>query len=317
MERIPQIAAGVLLLMASTLAAAGVASATEPGKDRRQPCGAAWSVIAREGPGLQTGDPGAWSTVSSEFISMSDASFDGPLSNALGSVSAAADGYATALLSEGDPTRVAFDSALADLGAVCASLKVTGHTDRNVPRFEHFTYETGVLSGLSPRATAIANTQIAAMVDRNVKAARRQNVPPCMAGARTCGYFALTLKRSPCIAGVVCIAQQVGLLPVGANDGQAGVTTLVIDGWTGRARALSTFVTPARTASFLADLRAVTRAELAAAGLVDHNWPPPLTLVDVRAWQPRSDGIHVWFDKNAVAPGSFGIVHVVVPWPAA
>jgi len=40
-----------------------------------------------------------------------------------------------------------------------------------------------------------------------------------------------------------------------------------------------------------------------------------LSLKDVQAWLPQPDGIHVWFDRYAVAPGSFGIVHVVVPWP--
>ena len=32
------------------------------------------------------------------------------------------------------------------------------------------------------------------------------------------------------------------------------------------------------------------------------------------AWLPRADGIHVWFAKYDVAPGSFGDVHVRVPW---
>ena len=34
------------------------------------------------------------------------------------------------------------------------------------------------------------------------------------------------------------------------------------------------------------------------------------------AWLPRADGIHVWFAKYDVAPGSFGDVHVRVPWSA-
>jgi hypothetical protein len=57
-------------------------------------------------------------------------------------------------------------------------------------------------------------------------------------------------------------------------------------------------------------------AKLAAGGLGDDPyWDTRVTLADVHSWLPRADGIHVCFDKYSVAPGSVGIVHVVVPWP--
>lgn len=284
--------------------------------DRQQPCWQAWALVAQEGPGLAENDLSSWGRVNDGFLSLADSTFDGPLSNAFGDVSAAAEVVTLALQSDsaGGPPRTEFDAALGALGTVCAQLSVTKH-GLKVPRFQKFAYQTGTLTGLSPAAGARANATIAQRVGRAVRAARRANATACMGGAATCGYFIQSLKKGPCIPGLVCVRSQTGILPVGANDGQGFVTTMPFDALTGRIVPLSRVVPS--TAAFIVGVNAAVRAALAAGGLaVDPYWAPHVKTKDVRAWLPQPDGIHVWFDKYAVAPGSFGIVHVVVPWPA-
>jgi len=306
-----------LAMVASASVLGGVAQAA-PSPDRSKPCAEAWSTVTLEGPALAADSVAAWTRVSDAFLSYSDASFDGPLSNVFGDVSAAAAAYASALTSdgEGDPSRAAYDTALTKMGGLCARLTVTGHRVTAIPRFQRFTYQTGLLDGLSPPAVSAANAQLSQLVTRTVAAARKQNAGPCMAGARKCGYFVQSLSQRPCIDGVVCLAQQSGLLPVGANDTQSGVRTLPLSAATGRPVAWSSVVPADRTGSFLTSLNAAVAKVLKAGGLGnDPGWTPKLSLKDVQAWLPQPDGIHVWFDRYAVAPGSFGIVHVVVPWP--
>ena len=298
-------------------AASGVAQAASA-PDRQKPCAEAWSTVTLEGQALAADSVAGWTRVSDAFLSYSDGTFDGALSNVFGDVSAAAATYATALTSdaEGDPSRAPFDAALAKMGAICSSLTVTTHKVTSVPRFQRFTYQTGVVDGLSPSATAAANAQVAALVNSTVAAARKQNTGPCMAGARKCGYFVQTLTQRPCIEAIVCLAQKSGLLPVGANDTQSGVRTLPLSASTGRPVPLSSVVPADQTGVFLKGLNAAVAKVLAAGGLgKDPLWTPKLTLKDVQAWLPQPDGLHVWFDRYAVAPGSFGVVHVVVPWP--
>jgi hypothetical protein len=299
------------------LALTGIAPAAASSDSRQAPCAEAWSLLAQQGGGLDSADQSAWARVSDGFLSMSDASFDGPLSNAFGAVSAAASDLAALFPSEteGIPSRAAFDSALAGLGGVCAHLKVSQHR-MQVLRFQRFSYQTGTFTGLSVSAATRANATIGRTVDRAVQSARRANGSECMAGAKSCGYFAQTLKQRPCLPGMICIAKTAGLLPVGANDGAAWVTTVVLDGRTGRSVPLSMVLPTSEIARFIKDLNAAVNAKLTEGGIGnDAYWTPRLTIKDVRAWLPQPGGIHVWFDKYQVAPGNFGIVHVVVPWP--
>jgi hypothetical protein len=155
------------------------------------------------------------------------------------------------------------------------------------------------------------------MVQKAVTVARRPNHSPCFAGARKCGYFVVWLNLPSCMAGLVCISQRGGLLPVGANDGQEGVTTLTMDGRTGTSLPITRVVPAGATATFVANLNAAVQEKLAQGGLANVPYRQRvLTLKDVHAWLPEADGVHVWFDKYAVAPGSFGIVDVVIPWAA-
>lgn len=308
-------AATMLGLMTPGAVGAKTTATTTP--SRQASCAMAWDVVAREGVGLTHDDAAAWNRVSEAFISLSDESFDGPVSNALGDVfTASADvGAALASATGGAASHADFDAALGALGTVCAHLTVTQHK-QDVARFQRFSYQAGTLSGLRASAATRANTTIASAVDRAVHAARRTSGVACLGGSTECGYFVHEIRQRPCVAGVVCIRQQSAVLPVGANDGQDSVVTLALDSLTGRRVPLSRMVPASALPPFLADLNAAVRTRLAAGGLGDDPyWDITLTRNDVHAWLPQPDGIHVWFDKFAVAPGSFGIVHVVVPWP--
>jgi hypothetical protein len=119
-----------------------------------------------------------------------------------------------------------------------------------------------------------------------------------MAEEESCGYFVQTLKQCPCIPGLICIAQTSGLLPVGANDGAAWVTSVVLDGRTGRSVPLSTMLPASESAQFMKDLNAAVLAKLTEGGIGhDPYWTPKLTIKDVHAWLAQAGRIHVWFDK--------------------
>ena len=106
-----------LALAGSASVLGGVAQAASS-PDRSKPCAEAWSTVTQESTALAADSVPAWTRVSDAFLSYSDASFDGSLSNVFGEVSAAAAAYVTALTGdgEGDPSRAAFDSALTKMG---------------------------------------------------------------------------------------------------------------------------------------------------------------------------------------------------------
>jgi len=263
-------------------------------------CNEAWKMVGAEQAALDHGDASAWERLADAFISLSDASFDGPLSNALGDVASTPS-----------------NETLAALGTVCAKLAVTAHK-RSVPRFTRFSFDSGVVSGLSPAANARANERLARVVDGATSAARRANAAPCLAAQRTCAYFVQSLQQRRCLPGFLCVRMASGLLASGANSGQDWVDTFAFDGLTGDAAPLSRIVPSARETRFIAGVNAAVAALLTAKRLGDDPfWTPRVTMPDVRSWLPQPDGIHIWFDKYAVAPGYFGVVHVVVPWPAA
>ena len=287
----------------------------EAAPSRLQPCSEAWALVAGESSGLAQNDLSAWARVNDGFLSMSDATFDGPLSNAFGDVSAAAEVVTITLQSDTaeDPSHADFDASLGALGTVCAQLTVTQHKER-VARFQRFSYQTGVVTGLAPAASSAATAAVASLVKPAVADGRKATGPACIGDAKRCGYFVETLKQRRCVPGLVCVNQQVGILAVGANSGMAWVNTLALDSRTGQPVPLSTIVPASATPAFLVRLNAEVKKVLAKGGIVnDPFFPTNLKLSDVQAWLPQPDGIHVWFAKYAVAPGSFGIVHVVVP----
>lgn len=306
----------VVALATTTAILPGTAAAAP---DRREPCAEAWQVISEQSPSLASGAPDAWNHVTDAFLSFADASFDGPLSNAFGDVASAADAVATSLQTGGTEGALTarFHSALGALGTTCAQLATTRHRD-TVARFQRFTYQTGFLTGLPPESGARANASVNSMVQRAVRAARRANRGQCTGGSARCGYFIETLHQRPCVTGMVCVLMKNGLLPVGANSSEGTVETLPVDALTGQSVPFSRVIPSDSAGPFLDKLNAAVLMVLRNGGIVDLAfWKPHMKLTDVSAWLPQPDGLHVWFDKYAVAPGSFGVVEVVVPWPAA
>ncbi len=304
-------------LMVSVTPVATAVGVGAPAAGRAVTCAEAWTLVATERAGMAADDASAWQRVSDGFLSISDASFDGPVSNAAGTVSSTSADVASALTSdsEADPPLGAYDAALGALGTACVDLAVTKNS-RQVPKFQRFDYQTGTVAGLSSEANARATALLTATVDRAVAQARKATAGPCMAGAKSCAYFVAALDKRPCVAGLVCLRQVWGLLPVGANDSEGVVDALALDALTGRRVPLRRVLPATATPAFLTGLNAAVQKKLADGGLGNEPlWDTTLKLKDVHAWLPQPDGIHVWFERYAVAPGSFGIVHVVVPWP--
>lgn len=235
----------------------------------------------------------------------------GPCARRVVSVAAALVTVSCAVVGLAQPVSAA--SPAGDLAG--PRVAVQSHTRSDVPGFVRFRYQTGSVSGLAPAASARADGILGTLVEKPYLAALREPADACIGGADACGYFVQRLTSTPCVAGVLCVASQVGLLPPGANGTIAYVDTRAIDTRTGGRIPLSRFVPSERRTAFVAAVNASIQRQLAAGGIVaDALWSTPVTWRSVTSWLPRADGIHVWFAKYDVAPGSFGVVHVRVPW---
>jgi hypothetical protein len=312
-------ASTALLATSLLILVAGPAlAAPSPVGEREKVCSQAWATLAQEAPTLNAQSVAAWTRVSDAFLSSSDATFIGPLSNAFGGVSTAAADIAAQLTQDvaSNPPSTAYDAALGAMGTVCARLHTVRHK-ANVAKFQRFLYRTGLLTGLSPEAGRRANATIARAVNVVLRGVKAPSGSPCFAAQRRCGYFVQHLRQAPCLPGLVCVRQEVAFLPVGANSSAAGDETFAFDALTGRKVPLTQIVPATAVPSFLAALNSAVQAKLDEGGIGDDPfWKPKVQFGDVYAWLPQPDGIHVWFDKYAVAPGSFGVVHVVAPLPS-
>jgi len=199
--------------------------------------------------------------------------------------------------------------------ATPSALHVQTHKTDKPPAYTRFTYQTGTVSGVE--ASSEINRAIAKNVNAVVAAARRTKASPCLAGAAACGYFVQLLKSPTCVPDNVCITAPASLLPPGANTGDTWVDSWVFDSSTGAVKRLDDFVTPAQQAAFLAGVEAAIAVRLAKGGIVnDPLWTRKMAMKDIYSWIPTPMGIRIYFSKYDVAPGSFGVVEVVVPWTA-
>ncbi|MDO8730997.1 MAG: RsiV family protein [Actinomycetota bacterium] len=197
-----------------------------------------------------------------------------------------------------------------------ATLTVVKHK-KKVTGFTKFTYQTGKVSGIDPKAAAKINKVIAQDVNRTMLDSMHAKNYMCSMGLKDCGYFVQTLQAPACKAGNVCITAPSSLLPQGSNTGYSWVDTWVFDASTGAKKQLKEFVTTSQEASFLTAVKAGITAQLAKGGITnDPNWKPFVKMKDVYEWLPSADGLHIYFAKYDVAPGSFGVVSVDVPWSA-
>ncbi|HBJ73400.1 MAG TPA: hypothetical protein DDY88_06805 [Actinobacteria bacterium] len=207
-------------------------------------------------------------------------------------------------------------SPSASSAATSTTLQVVNHSNK-VSGFTKFRYQTGKVRGINEAAAAKINKVIAENVNSTMLAAKKSKNSKCPMGLKDCGYYIQTLKAPTCQTGNVCVTAPASLLPVGANTGDSWVDTWVFDSITGATRQLQEFVSTNQEAAFLAAVNAGITAQLTKGGITnDPLWTPNVKMKDVYAWIPTPDGIHIYFSKYDVAPGSFGVVNVLVPWSA-
>ena len=231
---------------------------------------------------------------------------------------------ATILIAASATTALAATSAPTPTPTASASttstvvLSVKTHDKRVPAHYTKFSYQTGKVSGIDPKAAKKINKTIAKDVHELVKPARHDKGDACIAGVKRCGYFALQLAAPTCTAGNVCITEPGQSLPPGANTGSAWVNTAVFDAATGKLKAFEEFVSPKQEDAFFKAANAAVTTALVKGGIDanDKTWKPDLSLKRIYAWTPQPDGMRVYFNKYDVAPGSFGVVEILVPWSA-
>ena len=198
------------------------------------------------------------------------------------------------------------------------TLTTKTHSKPRPKKFTKFSYQTGKLKGANHVPQRKMNKVLAKDVRDTVNTARKENKGSCNAGAKRCAYFSLTLAAPTCQTGYVCITETSALQAPGANDVNEGVNTLVFDSKTGDNVGLNTFVSEKQTDAFLKAADAGIAAALTKGGIspTDKTWKPNQRLQDIQGWNATPEGIHLYYAKYAVAPGSFGIVDFTVPWSA-
>lgn len=186
---------------------------------------------------------------------------------------------------------------------------------RDLPGYVRFSTQEGWVTGVRPSAARRINHVLEDRVAAATAYVTREPQSQCPNGASACGVVIQRLRSVPCVAHTLCVEQIVGSQPPGSNDTEEYADTVAFDTHTGRVLRLSQFVPAPRTAAFLRAVNAGIQAQLKAAGVDDPaTWGKPVTMLDIHAWLPRANGVQVSFGKYAVAPGSFGIVTVSVPW---
>ena len=284
-----------------------------------QACQLADNAIYTPGLSATAGSAPAWTTLASTMQVLASGTADPRLATVFGGIVTTATGVATAIQagSGTSAARAAYDTSVATVWGACTQLTITKQKVA-VKKFTKFTYEMGAVVGPPPLAAKAGSLAVNGMVLQTASAAKKANRGSCLGGAKSCGYFVQTLTQDPCVDGLVCVRQQWGLLAVGANSSEGVVDTMAIDASTGTAAKLSQFVPASAQKAFLASVNAALGKQLKKEGLGgDPVWKAKLTMKDITAWLPEPDGMHLWFDKYAVAPGYLGVVSVVVPLPVA
>ena len=223
----------------------------------------------------------------------------------------------SAIAATSTPTPTPTVSASAP-AASTVKLTTMTHSKPKPKHYDQFTYQTGTLTGGDPAAMLKMNLVMNKDVKDAVSTAHKESKGTCIAKAEPCAYFMLQLAAPTCISGYVCITETGAMLPPGANSGDQWVNSLVFDQKTGDNVGLETFVSEKQQAAFLKAANAGVTAELVKGGIAanDKFWKPNLRWKDIEAWNATPAGIHLYFTKYAVAPGSFGVVDFTVPWSA-
>ena len=194
-----------------------------------------------------------------------------------------------------------------------AAFIIVPHSREDLEKFAEFIYDTATVAGVTAAAGSAINNLLSALVEPEVAAATAENANECASGESKCGYFVLSLEPVACMHDYLCVKADIGGAHVGAATGDQAVEGLVIDPASGQRITL----TDAFTGSKLKELR--KRIRQAAANFQnEHGYSPadfPVDFSAISAWMPQPDGVHVWFEKYAIASGADGVVELIVAYP--
>lgn len=206
-------------------------------------------------------------------------------------------------------------SPTASADTTAPSFSVTENSRTDLSHFDVFRYDTAKAVNVSATAAAKIDAAVAAIVQRNVKEALKNNAYRCPGGPRKCGVLDSTLTQLACVGGYLCIRQLADEYWPGAATSNYAVDALVFDPTTGEQVPIATEVGPTGRKAFVASVRAKVKKYQVHNGFYDPIFMSLVTLPHMTHWAPLADGIHIWFDKYVAGPGAAGIVTVTVPYP--
>jgi hypothetical protein len=192
-------------------------------------------------------------------------------------------------------------------------------TVTDLPAASSVTYDTVTTTGLSPDAAALADAAVKEITDVNVDEWRAATPADCTLTPAPCGQWEQKSVEVPCIDRYLCLlVEGNGVFPGAATSSQS-LAAVAIDPTTGT----SADLTDALGTASLDDLLGFLTEKVARFQARRFDIPcddpthvsrSPLTAQMITTWLPTHDGIKVWFDKYAIAPGAAGVVPMLVTW---
>ncbi|MDO8306825.1 MAG: hypothetical protein Q7V58_00515 [Actinomycetota bacterium] len=193
-------------------------------------------------------------------------------------------------------------------------LVVTDHSRSDLKHYDTFTWQTATVTGVTDAAAARIVGTVDSVVQRNLRQAVRAGRDGCFGLESPCGYFASTLSRLNCVAGVLCVEYVRGAIYPGAATSSPATTVMVFDPETGARLPITSVVPAARMPAFLKTVAATLKKYQKQEGFYDPIFTPKLTAKDLRDWAPLANGIEIWFPKYFAGPGVAGVVSIIVPY---
>jgi hypothetical protein len=189
----------------------------------------------------------------------------------------------------------------------------------DLPAVTLVAYDTVHTIGLSPDAATAADAAIASIAEVDVQEWRDIDPAACVTGPAPCGSWEQNASEVPCVEPYLCLlVEGNGLFP-GSATSSSSAAAVAIDPSTGLpaslVHALGT-ATTTQLAGFLTEEVARYQAKTFKLACDDplSVAQDPLTPESITTWLPTAEGLKVWFEKYAVAPGVAGVVPMLVTW---
>jgi hypothetical protein len=196
---------------------------------------------------------------------------------------------------------------------------ITPVTVTDLPAASSVTYDTVTTTGLSPDAAVLADAAVKEITDVNIDEWRATTPADCTLTPAPCGQWEQKSLEVPCIDPYLCLlVEGNGVFP-GAATSSESVGAVAIDPASGTSAQLAQALGTASVDDLLGFLtekvaRFQTRRFDIPCDDSTHVSRSPLTAKMITTWLPTQDGIKVWFEKYAIAPGSAGVVPMLVTW---